>query len=118
MARRNELGHIRRSQVITTFGPGAIVDFRSRSGAPVSVVVAGLDQWDERTTTPGLTHPQVIYEARLQQQLRVAGFRLPPVVPQVAPGVYAENGEALLGVRFPRWLICPICNELRAAKQW
>mgnify|MGYP001040011132 CR=1 FL=1 len=118
MARRNELGHIRRSQVITTFGPGAIVDFRSRSGAPVSVVVAGLDQWDERTTTPGLTHPQVIYEARLQQQLRVAGFRLPPVVPQVAPGVYAENGEALLGVRFPRWLICPICNELRPAKQW
>lgn len=43
-----EIGEVRRSQVITTFGPGAIIDMRAQAkgGGPVSVVVAGIDEWD------------------------------------------------------------------------
>jgi hypothetical protein len=117
---RNELGDVRRSQVITSHGPGSIVDFRAGGygGAGVSVVAAGLDAWDTSATPPGLGHPQTVYEPRLQKQLNVEGFRLPPVAPQVAPGVYSKQAGKLLGVRFPRWLQCPSCHVLRPSNRW
>ena len=102
MARHNDIGKLRRSQVITTYGPGAIVDFRSGTGgAAVSAVAAGLDQWDEASQVPGLEHPQTIFEPRLQKRLNVEGFRLPPVIPERAPGRPALNGDKLVGRRFP-----------------
>lgn len=117
---RNELGDVRRSQVITTHGPGSIIDFRAGGygGAGVSVVAAGIDEWDRWAPPPGLGHPQSVYEPRLQKQLEVEGFRLPPVAPQVAPGVYAKKAGKLVGVRFPRWLQCPQCHILRQPRSW
>ncbi len=117
---RNELGDVRRSQVITTHGPGAIIDFRAGSygGAGVSIVAAGLEEWDRWAPPPGLGHPQTVYEPRLQRQLRVSGFRLPPVAPQVAPGVYSTRAGKLVGARFPRWLQCPQCHLVRPARRW
>jgi hypothetical protein len=55
---RNELGDVRRSQVITTHGPGSIVDFRAGGygGAGISVVAAGLEEWDRWAPPPGLGH--------------------------------------------------------------
>lgn len=116
----NELGDIRRSQVIISHGPGAIIDFRagSHGGAGVSVVAAGLEEWDRWAPPPGLGHPQTVYEPRLQKQLGVEGFRLPPVAPQVAPGVYSKKAGKLVGVRFPRWLQCPVCHIVRPARGW
>jgi hypothetical protein len=123
----NELGELRRSQVVTTYGPGAIVDFRAGGygGGPVSVVAAGLDAWDEHAAAPnqtGIQHPQTIREPRLQEVLsrhlgtRIEGFRLPPAVP-------SENGEytsreRLVGVRFPQRLQCPGCGRLQWAANW
>ena len=47
------VGEVRPSQVITTFGPGAIVDLQT-----LSVVVAGVDEWfrgdDQRIQEPRL----------------------------------------------------------------
>ena len=50
---RNELGDVRRSQIITTHGPGSIIDFRAggyrgaggidRIGEPLKRVVAAID---------------------------------------------------------------------------
>lgn len=110
----NHLGDLRRSQVITIHGPGAIVDFR----AGVSVVAAGLDQWDERAPPVGLAHPQTISEPRLEKELGVDGFRLPPVARQRRPGEYEKGAGNLVGVRFPNWLQCPNCHLLRPAKGW
>lgn len=117
---RNELGEVRRSQVITTHGPGSIVDFRAGGygGAGISVVSAGLEEWDRWAPPPGLGNPQTIYEPRLQRQLGVDGFRLPPVAPQVAPGVYRNSAGKLVGVRFPRWLQCPRCHVIRQLRGW
>ena len=117
---RNELGDVRRSQIITTHGPGSIVDFRAGGygGAGVSVVTAGLEEWDRWAPPPGLGHPQTVYEPRLQKQLGVDGFRLPPVAPQVAPGVYSPKAGKLVGVRFPRWLQCPGCHLIRQSRKW
>lgn len=116
----NELGDIRRSQIITTHGPGSIIDFRAGGygGAGVSVVAAGLEEWDRWAPPPGLGHPQTVYEPRLQKQLGVEGFRLPPVAPQVAPGVYSNRAGKLVGVRFPRWLQCPHCHLVRQPRFW
>lgn len=117
---KNELGDIRRSQVITTHGPGAIIDFRAggAGGAAISVVSGGLEAWDERASPAGLLNPQTIFEPRLQKQLNIDGFRLPPVAPQVAPGAHAPNAGALVGVRFPLWLHCPRCHLLRQPRGW
>lgn len=56
------IGDVRPSQVITTFGPGAIVDLQT-----MSVIVAGIDRWytDEEL---------VIREPRLERALRVKRF--------------------------------------------
>lgn len=117
---RNELGDVRRSQVITTHGPGSIIDFRAGGfgGAGISVVAAGLEEWDRWAPPPGLGNPQTVYEPRLQEQLGVDGFRLPPVAPQVAPGVYRNDSGKLIGVRFPRWLQCPQCHLIRQSRSW
>lgn len=113
----NELGKPRRSQVVYNYGPGAIVDFSAGgdSGAAVSVVVAGLEEWDRNAPPGGLAHPQVTFEPRLQSQLRVRGFRLPPINPENAD---AGNRNYLIGLRFPTWLQCPKCNSLKRAKDW
>lgn len=113
-----DLGQLRRSQVVTTFGPGSIVDFRvgGYRGAAVSAVVAGLEQWDDSATSPGLNHPQQISEPRLQRKLQVDGFRLPPVQPDERKQI-----DVLAGIRFPRWLQCPRCDRLapeRRAGYW
>lgn len=116
MPRNNDLGAIRRSQVVTTFGPGAIIDFNA--GGPVSVVAAGLDAWDERAQPAGLLNPQTVFEPRLQDRLKVRGFRLPPVSPETRPGQSSYSAGTLVGVRFPRWLQCPECHVLKEAIKW
>jgi hypothetical protein len=116
----NELGKVRRSQNLTTYGPGAIIDFRTgkRGAAPVSAVAAGLEVWDEHALPAGLKNPQTTFEPRLQEKLRVDGFRLPPVTPDIAPGVPAKSGGKLIGVRFPTWLLCPKCHRLQPERAW
>jgi hypothetical protein len=115
---RNELGGLRRSQAVSTHAPGAIVDFRPPTGGSVSGVATGLDAWDERSFKKGLAHDQRVFEARLERELGVKGFRLPPVAPQQRPGVVRKNADVLLAVRFPSWLQCPHCHVLKPASSW
>ena len=77
----DSLGRVRRSQVVMLNGPGAIIDFRAgkHGGAAVSVVAAGLDDWDRMAPPAGLMNPQRVSEPRLEKKLDVRGFRLPPV---------------------------------------
>lgn len=113
----NRLGKVRRSQAVMTYGPGAIVDFRAggHGGAAVSVVAAGLDEWDRWATPAGLMNRQCVREPRLEKALGVMGFRLPPV----GSGKEKDGKAPLLpSVRFPAWLLCPKCNLLQEARNW
>jgi len=112
----NKLGDLRRSSVVSTFAPGAVVDFRA-GDAPVSAVVAGLEEWDRNFAPAGLTNPQVVYEARLQRKLGVDGFRLPPVSIDTSGGNHPDE-RALVAARFPQWLQCPRCDLIAPARQW
>lgn len=111
----NELGKLRRSAVISTFAPGAIVDFRAE-GAPISGVVAGLEEWDSSFPPAGLRNAQQIGEPRLQQKLGVRGFRLPPITDPDADPPY--NGLGLIARRFPEWLQCPRCDRIGPVTLW
>jgi len=85
---------LRPSQIITTFGPGSIVDLPDDS-----VMIAGIEHWFE-----AYKPHKKISEPRLQAALRVVEFRTPPV------GAY--SGKDIPFVRFPRWRVCPKCDRL------
>lgn len=111
----NELGNLRRSMVVLTSGPGSIVDFRV-DGAPVSAVIAGLEEW-ERYFPIG--NEQRVYEPRLQRKLGVSGFRLPPVIDEAFRDDEGRpDRRSLVAARFPKWLVCPQCHLLAPLEQW
>lgn len=110
----NELGPLRRSAAATTFGPGAVVDFRAGE-ATISAVIAGLEEWDRNFPPRGMLHPQAIREERLQKKLGVKGFRLPPVRD---PAKDSDAERALVAIRFPSWLQCPQCDRVGPESRW
>lgn len=83
-------GGVRRSQLITTYGVGAIVALGDES-----FMVAGTDRW--------AAGPPDIHEPRLEKLLRVQGFVLPPA---------GENSRDIPIVRFPQYYSCPTCKRL------
>ncbi|GJE42623.1 DUF1998 domain-containing protein [Methylobacterium soli] len=93
----------RLSQLVSTFGPGSMVDLPTRS-----IVVGGLEQWDMR---PGTFQP--VSEPRLAQRLQILlqergqldqGQRLNLRTPPVSDG----NGEpkGVAAPIFPNWFVC------------
>ncbi len=91
---------IRPSQIITTFGPGSIVDLPDDS-----VMIAGIERWFE-----SYKPHKKICEPRLQTALKVNEFRTPPV------GSFRQNDIPF--VRFPRWRVCPRCCRLSDQFRW
>ncbi len=117
MANKNFMGEVRRTQVLS-YGPGAIIDFRAgaQGGGPVSVLATGLEHWDLKAGPPFPGNEQVISEPRLEKQLGVKGFRLPPVDDRDKDS--DPKKKWLVGARFPQWLQCPKCNQLKYAGKW
>jgi hypothetical protein len=113
---KNDLQELRRSAVVSTFGPGSVVDFRAGGGA-VSGIAAGLEEWDRSFPPAGLAHPQVIRETRLQKKLGVKGFRTPPVPAERGNDDDADT-RRLVAVRFPNWLQCPNCDIIKPERRW
>lgn len=95
------LGTVRRSQLVATFGIGAIVDLEKGSFMPM-----GLEDWERVNSLPSLR----IGEERLQSMLGVSHFRLGPVVEQVAGTTQVRARSAAPAVRFPEWHECPKCH--------
>lgn len=86
---------LRRSQVISPFGVGAIIDFPGQS-----LMSAGLDAWPEKPECR-------ITDERLARRLGVQYFRAPPPTPRDG-----QEGDNLPVVRFPLWHFCPRCRSL------
>jgi len=85
---------LRRSQAITTFGPGSIVDLREES-----VMMGGIDFWSSDTINE-------VHEPNLERALNVTSFRTPATVEQ------SYTGKDLPYSLFPTWLVCPKCHRL------
>ena len=95
----------RLSQLISTFGPGAMIDLPTRS-----VVVGGLEQWDMKGNAfTTLAEPRLTM--RLEQILKEQGrldpaanlsLRTPPISANARDGI--PNGVA--APVFPTWFVC------------
>ena len=91
---------IRRGQLISPFGIGALVNFRNDE----SLMTAGLDAWPYAMDE--CPAEWLVREERLQARLNVTHFRLPPEHRDPGPGVQLAN-QYIPFVRFPRWHYCP-----------
>ncbi|SNC59265.1 protein of unknown function [Marinobacter sp. es.048] len=99
---------IRKGQLISTFGPGAmVVDARG-----VSVMTCGLDHWfDESDSSSYFRY--VLQDNRLAKRLNVQEFRLPPDRKDPDRGIDGSENW-ISAVRFPRTHICsnPACQHI------
>lgn len=82
---------IRQSQLVSTFGVGAIIPSGDHS-----YLICGIDEWDDRRCAP-------IEEPRLARSLRVHNFR--------APATGTRRGDVPV-IRFPEFQYCPNCRRL------
>lgn len=98
-------GTVRQSQVVTTFGPGAMVDLLSDA-----VLVSGLDFWsyDRNFAIPSIPEPRLrdaIVERFKQLNRELSQdqpFRAPPVGNDREPTKFA----GVQALEFPQWFVC------------
>ncbi|HUC01022.1 MAG TPA: DUF1998 domain-containing protein [Solirubrobacterales bacterium] len=99
MRPREHVGELRPSQLLHTYGVGAMVELPE-----MTTLVMGLDDWPEILGQP-ISEPRLLAAVRAAAGEQVERLLTPPVVPE---------GESL-GVPvspFPRWLRCPLCSLL------
>ena len=87
---------LRSSQLISPYGPGAIVDIGDES-----LLLTDLRDWPANLPT--------IYMPRLITELGVGLLKSPPAV-----SGFAKKGprNAIKTIRFPRWMFCPKCRRM------
>src|SRR4051812_11192822 len=102
----NELGDLRPSQLIYTFGVGALLDLPN-----TSALILGLDDWDTSYCTE-ISEERLLgaIQRRLGQQVK--NLYLPPLASDddnrdpTAPAIGVPVAP------FPRWLRCRLCDTL------
>ncbi|KKD60777.1 hypothetical protein RN22_09320 [Grimontia sp. AD028] len=90
----------RSSQLITPFGPGAIIELGDES-----LVLADPSHWPKRL--------EEIKLDRLAREAGVWALKKPPVIKDKRDEPSGHN--ALMTVRFPKWMFCPRCKKM---EQW
>lgn len=94
-------GQLRRNQLITTMGPGAIVDLKN-----ASVIISGIDSWENCDNIDDLK----INNVRLQNLLGKDYFLMPPYKIDKTSNYFSSYD--ILAYRFPKWYYCEICKKL------
>ncbi|MBM4094711.1 MAG: DUF1998 domain-containing protein, partial [Planctomycetes bacterium] len=93
---RKAHGQVRRSQVITTWGPGALLDLPRHAA-----IVGGLDTW------PKVSDLDEIAESRLTRKLQImTGVAAPRLYAPPADSSDPRESKKGIGVwRFPEWFV-------------
>lgn len=102
----NELGELRPSQLIFTFGVGALVDLPN-----MSAIVLGLDDWDTRYCKE-VEEDRLVAAVQKRLGAQMGRLYLPPIK---ADSMDKDPAAPAVGVPvapFPRWMRCPLCNTL------
>ncbi len=97
---------IRRGQLISPFGVGAMVSFPRDE----ALMTAGLDAWTAHAKKQ-CPADWLIREERLEARLGVSHLRLPPDHRDPGVGVQLPNQDVPF-VRFPRWHYCHYCGGM------
>lgn len=98
---------IRRTQLISPWGIGQMINFPNDE----SLMVLGLDMWEEKFRTISELDEFKIEEPRLAKRLGIKEFRLPPDFRDPGPGV-TNPSLKIPFVRFPRWHYCTRCGHM------
>lgn len=104
---KTPVGEVRPSQLLWTYGPGALIDLPS-----LSVVTLGIDQW-EKDRCQRIAEPRLLAAVRKVLGAQVESLRMPPF--QKSELVDPWSAEANIGVPvrpFPRWMRCVKCGLL------
>lgn len=104
----SRVGELRPSQLVYTFGIGAIVDLPH-----LSVLVCGLDDWDV-SRMKEIPEERLLRAVREQLGQQVRTLRLPPI-PEGDFQDRLAGEDARVGapvVTFPRWMRCTRCDLL------
>ena len=96
-------GQLRRNQLITTMGAGAIVDLKD-----ASVIISGIDSWEEAEQID--KKELKINNIRLQTLLEKEYFLMPPFKKEKGHKSYSSYD--IKAYRFPKWYYCEICKKL------
>src|SRR5277367_1928166 len=97
---------IRMSQLVGTFGPGAMLDLPERS-----VLVLGLDHWEMQGTRAfqKIEEPRLqrLLHLRLKDDQRIVGDKPPELrTPPIDKGDPRTPSRAIKATVFPRWFAC------------
>jgi len=98
---------IRRSQLISPWGVGQMINFPKDE----SLMVLGLDMWEEKFRTISELDEFKVTEERLAKRLGVRDFRLPPDFRDPGQGV-TNPSLKIPFIRFPRWHYCTRCGHM------
>jgi len=108
-------GKVRLSQVVMTFGPGAMVDLLDHA-----VLVGGTDFWkyDKHAPSSFIPEPR-LYDA-VSRRLDPKGVHLSPGAafrkPPAGDDQDPQTGNGIPVIEFPTWFVCQECRALTAAK--
>lgn len=99
--KKDAIGKLRKTQLITTFATGAIADMPD-----YSVIMAATDYWSH--------YSPVIHEPNLERLLGVKGFKEPYATDSDNP----KGNPDVPAFRFPRNHFCPKCGDLKDYKSF
>ena len=106
---KHRVGELRPSQILFTYGIGAITDLPN-----LSAMVMGLDNW-EQVYAPVVNEERLL--AAVQQALgsQVTELRSPPRSQTSDSSFNPLDEAARIGIPvspFPTWMVCPLCRLL------
>ena len=105
----NDYGSIRRSQLITTWGIGQMIDLPGND----SLMLSGLEAWNRNFGQAEDLQEFIFNDHRLSKRLGVKHFRLPPEFRKSQRYYKVENPNLTVPfVRFPLWYYCPNCGYM------
>ena len=102
----NELGELRPSQLIFTFGVGSLVDLPN-----MSAMVMGLDDWDTRYCKE-LEEDRLVAAVQKRLGPQMSKLYLPPIKLESADRDPAAPAIGVPVAPFPRWMRCSLCDTL------
>ncbi|VVP44815.1 hypothetical protein PS865_05056 [Pseudomonas fluorescens] len=104
---KTPVGSVRPSQLLWTYGPGALIDLPN-----VSVITSGIDIWEKDRCQPLIENRLL---AAVQKVLgpQVESLRMPPFTKGDSVDPFSAEANVGVPVRpFPRWLRCVKCGLL------